>query len=816
MMIPAPASANGPRTQYLRLQYYADQTVLYLALKAGAIDVMGWPLTRAQYEDAITDPDIIVCPTTENGMFELDLNNNWTLPDGKPNPLRVLSFRQAVARCVDKINIITNICGGHALRLDTPLTSNPNYGYWWKSAVAYPYYPYEFNITEAEALLDEDGFSYAHPGDTVRTWDVTGQPLEPLKFYIRTDHQPRRDYGRALRDILVSIGVPCGLYEGPSSYTYTPVMGDRDYHIYTGGWSIGVNPTVLYNIYHEKGWYPYGANYVTGMNALNEPNYPDLDYWLEKLYYANDVDEALQAALMSQNLMITHCIDIWCYAAKGYYAYRNLLGVVNYKAYGTYTGYTFLNAYTVNGAGTIVFGLKAPPTAINVITASWVWDWQHLDRLYDTLTGKSPYDLGATGDQPSIAQDWKIELWVDPEDGATKTKLTFYLRCDAKCCDGTNFTAYDVEWCLWYHYACGWDDWNFDMVMDVKKTNVIDEKTIEIYLNVKSMWALYWMNFALFQRHIWDIPPLVEGPFVDEFHYETIVDEWHVIDPILPGDVSVVPNMAAEPRIVVQKDGVPLIEDVDYQVFPDTDLIVWLIPLDPCQIITFIYYEDSHIIPVMGVLPGAVILKDGIPLIPGVDYRVEGIDTTGNGDFCYNRIVWLIPLDPCQIITITYWTVGDYTGFFPGGLPAATILIGSSMYKYVSHDPLVYMLLERADHYYLNVPLGEIDWRYYTITGQSWWLRTTPPPKNDGYYTINIYDVVLVAGAYGSQGMAIPSANWFAGADLAAHYYPATPTVPHCGLINIYDVVTVTGKYSLKWGSPPPNPPPPFLIHAKS
>src|SRR3989304_1693837 len=134
------------------------------------------------------------------------------------------------------------------------------------------------------------------------------------------------------------------------------------------------------------------------------------------------------------------------------------------------------------------------------------------------------------------------------------------------------------------------------MVMDVKKTNVLDEHTIEIYLNVKSMWALYWMNFALFQEHIWNREPLVDGPFIDE---------WHVDVPINPG--------------------------------------------------------DDYIIPVMGVLPGTMILKDGIPLIPGVDYRVEGIDVTGNGDFCYNRIVWLRPLAPCQIITITYFTVGDYT-----------------------------------------------------------------------------------------------------------------------------------------------------------
>jgi ABC-type transport system substrate-binding protein len=714
----------------MRLSYYANETVLYLGLKAGEIDLMGWPLTAAQYADAITDPDIVVCPGIENGMFQFDFNNNYTLPDGSLNPMHVLAFRQAVALCVDKVNIITNICGGHALRLDTPFTSNPNYGYWWKEEVAYPNYPYEYNPAAAAALLDLAGFTIKG-GDTLRSWP-DGSALPALKFYIRSTHEPRRLMGLALAGELEDLGIDVNELLGPGSYSYGPVMGQMDYHIYTGGWSLGVQPTLIYSLYNYKGWYPYGPNYVTGEDENGEPNYPDFDYWSEKLYYANDAEEALEAAIECQNIMVENCFDVWCYAAKGYYAYRNLLGVVNYKAYGTYTSFTFLNAYPANGENTIKMGTKEPPTAVNVITSSWVWDWQHLDRLYDTLTGKSPYDLGTTGDQPGIAQDWKVETWVDPEDAATKTKLTFWLREDAKCCDGTDLTAYDVEWCLWYHYAVGFADWNFESIMDIKKINVLDAHTIEIYLNVKSMFALYFMNVPLFQEHIWNREPLVHGPHVHE---------WHVNATIAPG--------------------------------------------------------DHYVIPERGVLPGVVIMKDGIPLIPDVDYYVEG--TVWNvTQFCHNKIHWLRPLAECQNIVFTYYIVGDYTGFLPGSLPASEILVGSSMYKYVSNDPLVYMLFERADHYYLNVPLGEIDWRYYTISGGSWSSRTLPPPKNDGYYTINIYDVVTVATAYYSRGTAIPDANWQAGADLAAPV----------GFVNIYDVVTVTGKYGMKWGSPPPNPPP--------
>ena len=66
--------------------------------------------------------------------------------------------------------------------------------------------------------------------------------------------------------------------------------------------------------------------------------------------------------------------------------------------------------------------------------------------------------------------------------------------------------------------------------------------------------------------------------------------------------------------------------------------------------------------------------------------------------------------------------------------------------------------------------------------------------EEGGYYEVTIFDVVMAAGAYGSQGIWVPDKNWFPGVDLAS---PG-------GVIDIFDIVTVAGKYGQTFGAPPP------------
>ena len=94
--------------------------------------------------------------------------------------------------------------------------------------------------------------------------------------------------------------------------------------------------------------------------------------------------------------------------------------------------------------------------------------------------------------------------------------------------------------------------------------------------------------------------------------------------------------------------------------------------------------------------------------------------------------------------------------------------------------------LKRNPFFFLETPLtGEVDWNWK-------WSGGTKP--RSGCYKINIYDLTLVAGAYGSQAKSVPSSNWFAGADLA----------PEGGKIDLFDIVTVSSKYGQEFGHPPP------------
>jgi hypothetical protein len=131
-------------------------------------------------------------------------------------------------------------------------------------------------------------------------------------------------------------------------------------------------------------------------------------------------------------------------------------------------------------------------------------------------------------------------------------------------------------------------------------------------------------------------------------------------------------------------------------------------------------------------------------------------------------------------VHVDYRSVGDATGYTPGNLAWETALEGAGAWYATSHTSGVggSLSLKKNPFYYMETPLlGEIDW-----------VR-----KSTGGFKIDIYDVVLAAGAYGSQGTGVPDPHWLPGADVA----------PPGGVIDIYDIVTITGKYGREFDLPP-------------
>jgi hypothetical protein len=167
------------------------------------------------------------------------------------------------------------------------------------------------------------------------------------------------------------------------------------------------------------------------------------------------------------------------------------------------------------------------------------------------------------------------------------------------------------------------------------------------------------------------------------------------------------------------------------------------------------------------------ITGDGAPLTLGTDYNIYG-----DPDGPHEADVRIISGSYTDV-DITYLATNDAEGYYPAGLPWADGWEGAGMYYATDFSPGAggYCTLKKSSFYPIeSVPLGEIDYI----------------KKGNGCYKIDIFDVVIAASAYGSQGEYVPSVNWFPGADLA----------PEGVKVDIFDIVTITGKYGTEWDCP--------------
>jgi hypothetical protein len=189
---------------------------------------------------------------------------------------------------------------------------------------------------------------------------------------------------------------------------------------------------------------------------------------------------------------------------------------------------------------------------------------------------------------------------------------------------------------------------------------------------------------------------------------------------------------------------------------------------------------------------------DGTPLVEGVDYFIKA-DSGQHGIF--------LPLrDLSGSLILIYWDDGagyiDPTGYYLGsnsGLSWEQTMYSTGPYcvNWIGTD---FIYLRGNPHYFLETPpLGEIDWRY------EW--KDSPKPRT-GFYKLSIYDIVAIAGAYGTTGCGFPSIptepspRWNIAADISPSPWPPLDDLDGRGWINIYDVVTVASHYGETWNNP--------------
>jgi len=562
----------GPRADQLLIRLYANNTAEWDALARGEIDITDWPLSKAHYDlftsNAINsdtglpyNETLNVVVYGEDSLYILDINNNnnqflGNPPDPAypnpiyPNPGSVKEFRQAIAHLADRSQLDTIIGKGFYVPLYTPVP--PSMGTYSHPEIrpggALEDLTYPYSRAAAEALLDTNGFPVNAPTGW-RYWDRNHDNVEDpdeyleLKFFIRHDDAKRLAFGTFVADELsaVKVRVKRFYYIASDPIILNQVFLYQNFHLFTGSWSLGVDPDHLILWNWDYYWHPGKPYNYAGVNN------PDFNRYSYGVQYATTLDQAKTNAWLAQEVFASEALSVplWSNAGSkaisriytggnkwtpttpndGENAYRGKYweGAVNRPAHGLDDFYSFLNMRPADykrGDGenmTIRWGFKVSEIErLNPVYSEWVWDWNILSLIYESLLVRNPYNLAEF--IPWLAENFEVGTYNHPVYGEC-SKVKLVMRADATWHDGTPITTADVYF-TWVELrrileSRGlpdpiWCPWQQPMI-DFK---IHDPYNFEMLFDYKGVWVLGWLSSAIIMpKHIWK--PIAESAPLD-------------------------------------------------------------------------------------------------------------------------------------------------------------------------------------------------------------------------------------------------------------------------------------------------------------
>jgi hypothetical protein len=180
--------------------------------------------------------------------------------------------------------------------------------------------------------------------------------------------------------------------------------------------------------------------------------------------------------------------------------------------------FSFLNMHprgypTDDGDMTIRWAYKTDTLkSFNPVYSEWLWEWNTLGLIYDSLLVRNPYSLLQL--VPWLCADYDTDIYAHPVFGNT-TKVSFTLRPDVHFSDGTPLTTADIYF-TWVELA---DmviarglppPWWYSSVAHILSFTIYDAYNFECLLDVKSVYATMWIGgMVILPKHIWY--PMAEG-----------------------------------------------------------------------------------------------------------------------------------------------------------------------------------------------------------------------------------------------------------------------------------------------------------------
>ncbi|NIO36855.1 hypothetical protein GTO27_04030, partial [Candidatus Bathyarchaeota archaeon] len=325
----------GPRADRLLIKLYKNETAEWDALANGDIDVADWPLTKSYYDlfaSNETNPatgfpyneTIDSVPYgSQTEFYILDINNDprqylgySDLNPVYPNPCSLKEFRQSIAYLVNRSKLDMIIGDGFYAPLYTVVP--PYMGTYChpdiKPSGLLENLTYPCSRAKAAALLNASGFPI-NTSTGWRFWDRNDDGIEQasehleLKFLIREDDH-RLAFGNFIADELEAVRVRVIRREYP---ILPQQIMERDFHLYTGKWNLGIDPTHLIIWHSSSYWSGFCYNYA----FVNDT---ELDEHIDGIIYAESLEEAVENTKAAQERFAEMAAGVPLWACLGFKA----------------------------------------------------------------------------------------------------------------------------------------------------------------------------------------------------------------------------------------------------------------------------------------------------------------------------------------------------------------------------------------------------------------------------------------------------------------------------------------------------------------
>ncbi|MCJ7505613.1 hypothetical protein MUP05_03955, partial [Candidatus Bathyarchaeota archaeon] len=355
--------------------------------------------------------------------------------------------------------------------------------------------------------IGEDGWRY---------WDKNGNCVKDadeelnLKLFARSETPPRLKIAEKLYDLLENTAnIHVTWTPGDRAAALVQVMGNKNFHIYTAGWSLTMDPDHLVLWHWDYYWHPGQCYNTVGANC---PTFNDA---ADGVQYAHTIEEATYYAHVAQEEFAKCVIGVPLWSAggnkavhrwytgdtlpeEGYHGrwWRNF---VNIPGFGVDNGFTFMSmrpceiAPRAAGA-TIRYGFKTLSlNSMNPIYTNWLWDNTVIDLVgYESLLYREPYTRMF---KPWLSDSFVVGTWDD----GTKTAINFTMRRAAFWSDGTPITFADINYTfvqLQYDLAARGlpPPWWLSNVQNIVQMIQHSATLFEVRLDVKSVFAVGWIG----------------------------------------------------------------------------------------------------------------------------------------------------------------------------------------------------------------------------------------------------------------------------------------------------------------------------------